>query len=175
MKFKYFFLGVIFSLFSFAIAFTSFYLGKKSIIKDVQTTTSDETIPSFALLPTQKPIDPQKVKELIVFSIANKNFDVFEEFIANPVNFRIENSDCCQPQTPAQAVVQLEYLNSSDGSWDFDQDNDIVKSLAASYPEHYSGAFIGISSDFYSASFQFAEDGKITKISISSSYQLLLE
>jgi hypothetical protein len=175
MRTKYFLLGILFSIVLVLLAVLSFYFGKKSNNSNPVTVAKNEPLPTLAITPTPIPLNPEMVKEAIVFAIKNKNFENLSGYISSPVSFRIENSGCCEPQTPVQAVKQLEYLNSTGGIWSFDQKSDVAKSLAASYPENYSNAFIGTTSDFYSVAFQFSDDGKINKISISSSYKLLLE
>lgn len=175
MKLKYFILGVLFAFILFALAGTSFFFGKKSTESENISESKIETSPTLALVPTIKTDNKEVVKEQIVFAFKNEDFSILEKYLKNPVNFRIENSGCCQPQTPIEAIEQLEYLKSAKGTWDFGKDNEVSKSLAATYPDHYSNAIIGISSDFYSVAFQLDSDSKIEKISISASYKLLLE
>jgi hypothetical protein len=73
------------------------------------------------------------------------------------------------------ALENLDFLEDSGGAWNFDNESDIIKSLEASYPEHYSHAVIGTTSDLYSAAFQLNKDNQIVKISLSNSHKLLLQ
>jgi hypothetical protein len=175
MNFKYFLLGIAFALIIVFLSAASFYLGKKSKDNVLKSNPSTETVPTSVVTPSPEPLNSETIKESIVFALKNDNFEILADYMARLVSFRIENSGCCEPQTPVQAVTQLEYLKSAKGSWDFDQESEVVKSLVASYPEHYSDAFIGITSDFYSVAFQFNDQGKIGSISVSSSYKLLLD
>jgi hypothetical protein len=175
MKLRYFFLGILFSVVLLSLAVTSYYFGKSTITADPIAVPSEDSIPTLAITPTPEPLNPETVRQVISSAIRNENYVLLSDFLENPVSFRIENSVCCNPQTASQAITQLEYLKSTEGTWNFDQEGEVVKSLAASYPEHYSNAYIGLTSDFYSVAFQFSADGKISKISISASYKLLLQ
>jgi len=67
----------------------------------------------------------------------------------------------------------MDYLNNANGTWDFNE-SEITQDLAASYPENYGNAIIGISSDDYVVAFQLNQDGNIAKISMAVNHKLLL-
>ncbi len=76
--------------------------------------------------------------------------------------------------SPVEVIEQIKYLNSSNGSWDFDENNPEIVNLKASFPEKYSNAIIGISSDYYLAAFQLDELGNISRISLAKDYRMIL-
>jgi hypothetical protein len=176
MRLKYFLFGVAFTLGLFVLSFISFTAGKwfKSENRQAATSTVANT-PTVTTIPTPAVDKEKEVKKAIPPAIESGNFTPLTGFFTESVIVRIENSGCCSPQTPTGTVGQLEYLNSAEGTWDFDQESSVATSLAASYPEHYSNAFIAVSSDGYSVAFQFDVNKAISKVSLSASYKLLLE
>ena len=176
MRFKFFLMGAAFTLGVFLLSFISFFLGKWFKSEGRQAATTAIRYAPTAIITSTPTISKEKeAKKAIPAAIGSGNFSLLTNYFTESVIVRIENSGCCPPQTPTGAVKQLEYLNSSEGAWDFDQESSVAKSLAASYPEHYSNAFIAVSDDGYSAAFQFDDNKAISKVTLSASYKLLLE
>jgi len=172
MKFKFFFLGFITSIFLLAFALGSFLMGKFSAsVKDEPEPTS---IPEISLSKPATPTPKPDIKAEIEAAVESGQYHKLVPFMTNVVNIRIEASECCQPNDRANAVDQLKYLDSAKAPWDFDQNSTIAKDLAASYPEHYANAIIGISTNNYLVAFQLNDDGAIEKVSMASNYKLLL-
>lgn len=178
MRVKYFLLGVVFTFSIIAVAVTSYFLGK-SFKVNYQVTNGQNF--SATPLPTKavraQPVSKkEEIGKIIQKALRENEYLLLEKYLVEPLVFRIENSGCCEPQTRSEAVKQLKYLDSAEGLWDFDQNSSVVQSLEASFPEHYSNAFIGVTDDGYSVAFQFNEaQDMITKVSLSASYTLLLE
>jgi hypothetical protein len=95
-------------------------------------------------------------------------------FMKDVISVRIEATECCQPGDKNNTIDQLKYLDNATAPWDFDQNSTIAKDLAASYPEHYANAIIGISKNNYLVAFQLDEEGLIVKVSMASNYKSLL-
>jgi hypothetical protein len=172
MKIKYFLLGVLFAFTLMVLGVISFLFGREKFY------TNDEIIPASTIReisPSEERISYQEVEEFIIFAVENNEPEILEGFLAEEVLFRIEGTDCCGVQSKRGALEKLDFLEDSSGAWNFDSEIEIIKSLEASYPEHYSQAVIGISSDLYSAAFQLNKDNQIIKISLSNSHKLLLQ
>lgn len=179
MSTKYYFAGVLSVLLVFAIAIGGFLLGRsgtsKSNTTPTPTTGTSLQAPNSIQEKDAVPTPQEGVTTIIVSAaIVNQDYLALESFITNPVIMRIENSGCCQPMSPEEAVLQLEYLDNATGTWDFDESNEIVNNLQSSYPEHYANAIVGVSSDNYVVAFQLNTEGEIAKISMAVDYELLL-
>lgn len=176
MQIKYFFLGVISTLIIMFIAIIFFILGKNKDNKLIENSyENNELITETQIItPTPKLINYDEVKQTIEYALINNEYNVLEEFLDEYVAFKIENSILLEKQLRKEAIERLEFLESSENDWNFEQENPDIKSLVASFPENYSQSVIGITSDFYSASFQLDNTNKIVKISLSSSYKKLL-
>lgn len=173
IKIKSFFLGILFTLMLLAIGVFSFYMGKASNDKAPEKDTLET---GFIIEATPTPfLDTETLKDKIIIAFYVNKFEQLIDYLYDPVILQIENTNCCGYQTPKDVIDKLDLLKESEGVWDFEQENETLKSLAASHPENYSDSFIGITDDFYSVSFQFNSDGFIDKISISTSYNDLLE
>lgn len=179
MNTKYYFAGVISVLVVFGIIIGGFLLGRSSPPESSNTPTP--TIGSTLQAPDSiqeedtVPTPQEGITQIIVAAaISNQDYSSLGSFMTNPVNMRIENSGCCQPMSPQEAVLQLEYLDNATGTWDFEESNEVINNLQASYPEHYANAIVGVSSDNYVVAFQLDTEGNISKISMAVDYKLLL-
>ncbi len=180
MDTKSFFLGIGTAIIIFLIAVGGYFLGKgtsknskASPSPAPSAITSLDSPDTFEVLSTPRPEVLSVTEENIEASIVSKNYAALVGYMVNPVSFRIEASECCPPMTPVDAVDQLEYLNNSEGGWDFNKEG-IISDLQASFPEYYSNAVIGIASDNYLVAFQLNEDNQIIQISLSVDYNLLI-
>ena len=119
MKLKFFILGILFTLVIISLAYGSYYLGKKSKKSSFTATPTPFVSPFYTVTPTPSKNSTETVKQAVSEAVTTQNFTDLEKYLANPVSFRIENSGCCSPQSPKDAIAQLAYLNSSKGTWDF--------------------------------------------------------
>ena len=167
-------MGILATLSVIAISVFSFNFGKLSNPDEPQTTQVTDPVITQSDI-TNTPISKKDVKDAVFWAITENDFYVIEKYLNDPVSFRIENSGCCGMLSVNEALEQLKYLENAKGSWTFDQNSEIIKSLVSSRPEDYSNAIIGINEDLQSAAFQLDAQNKITKISLSASYDLLLQ
>lgn len=81
------------------------------------------------------------------------------------------SSECCEPQTPDEAVVQLSYIN--DGiPLDFNQQLETIKNLKNKNPQ-LADAFIGVSKTTeHLAAFYLDSQNRISAIQLSVSWKL---
>ena len=181
METKSFFLGIAVAALILVISAGGYLLGKGASDTDGPDSISPTPFINGSLsspdtseqVPTISPSSPQASEDNLKAAVASKNYAALEGVMANPVSVRLEATECCGLLAPEEAVEQMDYLNSATGIWDFSE-SEITQGLAASYPENYGNAIIGISSDNYVVAFQLNQSGQISKISIAADYELLL-
>ncbi len=181
METKSFFLGIGAAALILVISTGSYLLGKRASDTGGPNSISPTPFIDGSLsspgtneqIPTITPSSPQVSEDNLKAAVVSKNYAALEGVMANPVSVRLEATECCGLLAPEEAVEQMEYLNNASGIWDFSE-SEITQGLAASYPENYGNAIIGISSDNYVVGFQQNQSGQISKISIAADYNLLL-
>lgn len=181
MELKYYILGFLTAVVLITVVFFGFLLGRKNAIKkpveianQVTPTTNILVKATETPVPTVQILTESEVREKIMTAVESKKYDTLTSLFVSMVNIRIEASECCSPMVPNEAVKQLDYLKSALGPWDFGESNKIAVDLAATYPEHYDNAIIGISSNNYLISVQLDENNKIKKISLASNAKMLV-
>lgn len=100
-------------------------------------------------------------------ALQSGNTAALEQNLADPVNVIYAATECCGPQTPAEAIASLSYVNPGGGAtWDFDLDEATLAGWrAAFYADFFPvDAIVGSSSDGYTASFVPGPDGRIVTI-----------
>lgn len=178
MNTKAYIAGILSALTLIAIGTGAYLLGKntrnsRSDRSPSPTVESPIRTPSPINLVTPTKAPQETGKATIEAAIVSKNYSGLVAYMTNPISVRIEASECCNPMTPTDAVEQLKYLNNAKGTWNFDN-QEVIAGLAASYPENYGNAIIGVSSDNYLVGFQLNSQNSISKVSMSVSYKLLL-
>ncbi len=175
---KYYLAGILFSMLVIGVSVSGYLIGNSSIINKLNLLSEynfQDTIDSedtSELKITNYEIDEKR--SIIVKAVLNKKYTNLGNIIKTSVNFIIESTECCGMLSPVEVIEQIKYLNSSNGSWDFDENNPEIVNLKASFPEKYSNAIIGISSDYYLAAFQLDELGNISRISLAKDYRMIL-
>lgn len=114
----------------------------------------------------------QQLEENIKDAINSKNFAALEGYMTTPsVNFIIMSSECCQPQSPQDAITQLDYIK--DGTpMDFNQQNETIKNLKAKN-SRLANAYVGISqSAEHLVAFTTSSQNKISQVEVSVSWKL---
>lgn len=129
--------------------------------------SSASTSPNAKSAPTRKDIEKS-----IETNVNTQNYEDLLSLMAKPtVNFTIYASECCQPQTPQEAIDQLKYIDEGAPLF-FDQTTDTVKNLKAKNPT-LTNTFIGISKDKeHLAAFTLDNQNNISKIEVSVSWKL---
>lgn len=134
-----------------------------------ETSPSPSTLPSPISTPKHTLID---IQENIEAAINSKNYQALIGYMQKPkVNFIIMSSSCCEPTTPDDAVVKLDYIK--DGvPFVFDQNTTLVKTLKAKN-ERLTNAYIGLSgSKDYLVAYTLDSNNLISQIEVSVSYKL---
>ena len=95
--------------------------------------------------------------------------------MAASVNVILAASEAYGPQTPTQAIKDLDYLNSATDPWDFAlSSTTLAKYQSGDYKQYFpTTALVGQSANDYVVSFQFDSSGKINGIFMTVSADLL--
>ena len=112
----------------------------------------------------------------IAESISSGNTAAIEGYLANPVNFIIAGSECCDPLSPIDAIGGLDYAAGATGPWTYPVAEATVDGYRSGFYGGYfpEGAFVMLSSDAdpYVVSFDI-EGEKIVGIFIAAGESLL--
>jgi len=100
----------------------------------------DKTSPTPTPTPTTTTVIAKSMKDNVSAAISSKNTAALEGYMAPSVNVILAASEGIGPQTPAQAINDLAYLNSATSPWDFN----LPASTIAKYSSgQYYGKYFG--------------------------------
>lgn len=119
----------------------------------------------------------QDLKDNIAAAITSKNTAALEGYMASSVNVVFAASEKSGNVVPAQAVTDLEYVNSgATAPWNFSLSDATINTYKAGfYATYFDGVtHVGRSSNGYVIAFGFDLCGKINRIFVSASEDLLL-
>ena len=119
----------------------------------------------------------QSLKDNIAAAITSKNTAALEGYMATAVNVVFAATEKGGNVTPAQAVTDLEYVNSgATAPWNFSLSEATINSYKAGfYATYFDGVVhVGRSANSYVVSFGFDTCGKINRIFVIPSEDLLL-
>lgn len=113
--------------------------------------------------------------ENIKDSIKSKNTAALEGYMASSVNVILAATEAYGPQTPVEAIKDLDYLGSATAPWDFGLPAvTLSKYQSGDYKQYFpSNALVGRSANNYVVSFQFDSNSKINGIFMTISADLL--
>lgn len=126
--------------------------------------------------PTQSSVITKNMLDNISAAISSKNTAALEGYMANSVNVIIAASEGIGPQTPAQAIGDLEYLNSATSPWNFNLPvSTLSKYSSSQYYGKYFGTntIVGESANKYVVTFRVNNSGKIDTIFMAVNSDLL--
>lgn len=149
-------------------------LGKKlAAAKDEASKTASK---SSGVTPCD-PVVATATKANIKAAVASKNYAALEGYMASPsVNVVFAASEKGGGVTPAQAIVDLKYLDAATAPWDFALPAATLASYdSGDYAQYFDdNTYVGKSANNYVVSFDFDSCGKINVIFISLSADLLM-
>ncbi|MDP4038482.1 MAG: hypothetical protein Q8P54_00725 [bacterium] len=118
---------------------------------------------------------PQNLKDNIEAALNTKNTAALEGYMASSVNVVVAASEKAGPRTPAQAVSDLDYLNSATSPWNFNLPQTTLTAYKNSFYGQYFGdnTVVGQSTNKYVASFGIDANVKINVIFMAVNADLL--
>jgi hypothetical protein len=99
-----------------------------------------------------------------------KDFTKVEALLADNVYYVIDSSDCCGDITKEEAVQNFKNYIKSVKSFDFDQNQQVVRQMKVNLAETFSKYTIGIGNNQMVLSYQVNKLGKINNIMLSASH-----
>lgn len=107
------------------------------------------------------------IQSEIMQAVSQGNYQDLGNMMDNNVEVILYASECCGSIPKADAVKQLEYLNSAQKPWYFGSDNSDITQIATKDPEKYGPPnIIGVSKDKMVVSFKLTSDGLVKRIII---------
>lgn len=108
-------------------------------------------------------------------SIASKNTQALESYMASSVNVVIYATECCGPLTALAATKQLDYLSSATPPWNFKDNNPIAAQLRAKSDFFKDATVIGTASNGYAVGFTLDDQAKIKSVALVADYKLITQ
>ncbi len=131
--------------------------------------------PTTAPSPTPTPITREVVKAAVVAAVTSRSYESLRPFMVQSPEVILESSGCCGRLTQDNAISQLSYLNNAASPWNFDDANSTAAALRAkNYAGRYIGAIIGIAQNEYTVAVQLDGQNKISRITMATTYKLVL-
>lgn len=141
-----------------------------------QTTSASSPSPTTSSAQTEAPkANSSAVIASIQDGITSKNYAAIGSYMVNPVSVVLYATECCQPQTPDKAALQLEYLSSATDPWNFADNNPIAAQLRAKSDFFKNATVIGTSANSYAVAFTLNADNKISAIALVADYKLITQ
>lgn len=116
------------------------------------------------------------LKDNLAAAISSRNTAALEGYMASSVNVVFAGSEKAGAETPAQAVADMDYLNTNaTAPWDFNISNATISSYKAGfYGQYFDGTiYVGVSSNKYLIAYGFDDCTKINRIFVAASTDLL--
>lgn len=109
-------------------------------------------------------------------AIGSGNTAALEGYMTNPVNVILAASEGLGNRTPAQAVVDLDYLDAATAPWNFSLPPATLANYQAGFYTDYfkNNSVVGKSADNMVVSFSFDDCAKIKTVFMSAAEDLLL-
>ncbi len=118
---------------------------------------------------------PPLLKQNVESAVSTGNYAALSNYMADKVTYAIAASSSQGTLTKAQALKQLEYLNSGTSPWSFDiATASLTKYKSGSYSNYLNDDVIfGVSGNKFFVSFHLDSNNKIDQFFIASSTDLL--
>lgn len=129
----------------------------------------------LAATSTSVTVVPPLLLQNVAAAVSSGNYAAIDGYLADKVSYAIAASSGQGTLTKAQAIKQLEYLNSGTAPWNFNIANaTITKYKAGAYSSYLNDDVIfGVSGNKYFVSFHLDSNNKIDQLFIASSTDLL--
>lgn len=168
-----------------AVAVGAYYFGTKNSSQVPSAATpvpTLKTIINSSLPPSPTPVSSASASpstslmllENIKAAVVSKNTAALEGYMTDQVNVIIEATECCGILTKANAIKEMDYLNTATLPWNFDDNNPIAAELRAKNPTAFpEGIILGTSGNRMLVTFTLnADRTKIEKVYMAIDYKL---
>ena len=103
-------------------------------------------------------------------AINDKDFTKIEALMAARVYYVVDASDCCGDITKKEAAANLKTRIADVKSFDFDQDQQVVKQMKVNLADTFAKYTIGIADNKMVLSFHLDAQGKVDDLMLSASH-----
>ena len=103
-------------------------------------------------------------------AVNDKDFTKVEALMATRVFYVIDASDCCGDITKKEAAANLKNYIRSVKSFDFDQDQQVVKQMKVNLADTFAKYTIGIADNRMVLSYHLDSQGKVDDLMLSASH-----
>ena len=103
-------------------------------------------------------------------AVNSKDFTKIEALMATRVYYVIDSSDCCGDITKKEAAGNLKNYISSAKSFNFDQNQQVVKQMKVNLPGTFAKYTIGIADNRMVLSYHLDKQGKVDDLMLSASH-----
>ncbi|MEA3273122.1 MAG: hypothetical protein U9Q72_00795 [Patescibacteria group bacterium] len=105
-------------------------------------------------------------------AVNQKDYEGMEGLLADEVNYIVEASDCCGNITRDKAIAQLrEYLRTP-ATFNFSQEQQIVKKLKVNIADRFENYTVGIASGKAVLAYKVNPERKVDDIYVVGTYEL---
>ena len=133
-----------------------------------ETETNENTNTSVVVQKTTN-----EIKKDFESAINNEDYTAIESYLANTVNFLVDRSDCCGDITKKEVIEQIDSHISAVISYNFWQEQQIVKSMKINLADTFADMTIGVAETGEIIAYQLNSDDMVDKIFIT--HQMLLD
>ncbi len=98
------------------------------------------------------------------------DFSGAETFVASRVYYVVDASECCGDISKKEAMNHLEKYIRDAGTFDFDQDQQVVKQMKVNLAGTFSSYTIGVAENGMVLSYKLDKQGKVNNVMLSASH-----
>ena len=135
---------------------------KKEVAKSKETATSTPAVQKDLATPTTSTAFEKAVND--------KNFTQMEALMADRVYFVEDATDCCGDVTKKEAMKNFKLYTANAGSFNFDQNQQVVQQMKVNLPGTFAKYMIGIADSQMVLSYHLNLQGKVDDLMLSASH-----
>ncbi|MDD5489680.1 MAG: hypothetical protein PHP25_03335 [Candidatus Moranbacteria bacterium] len=118
----------------------------------------------------QVPTKNQTTSAVFEKAVNDKDIAGIEALMAARVYYVIDQSDCCGDITKKEAAANLKNYISSAKSFNFDQNQQVVKQMKVNLPDTFAKYTIGIADNKMVLSYHLDKQGRVDDLMLSASH-----
>jgi hypothetical protein len=140
---------------------------KKEVAKSKATANSPATINGPA---AQKDLATPTTSTAFEKAVNDKDFTKMETLMADRVYFVEDATDCCGDVTKKEAMKNFKLYTANAGSFNFDQNQQVVQQMKVNLPGTFAKYMIGIADSQMVLSYHLNLQGKVDDLMLSASH-----
>jgi len=129
-----------------------------------QQTETDENTNTVVVTPTNKAKTTDEIKTEFQNAINDKNYEAIGNYLARTVNFIIDRSECCGDISGVEAFNNIESRVESVISYNFWQDQQIVKSMKVNLADTFADMTVGVAETGEIIAYSLDAQNKVNKL-----------